>query len=129
MRGTKKLFAMKKLRKTKMIRKNQVKHVQTERDALAQLNDFYKENPWVVRLYYSFQDALYLYLIMEYVPGGDLMTLLMKHEKLSESAARFYLCEIVLAVESIHQCEFIHRYACYLDIICSLTAISSRTTS
>jgi len=87
----------------------QVEHVKKERDALAELNDFYKQNPWVVRLYYSFQDALYLYLIMEYVPGGDLMTLLMKTEKFTESVARFFIAEICLAVDSIHQLDYIHR--------------------
>lgn len=80
-----------------------------ERDALAELNDFYKQNAWVVRLYYSFQDALYLYLIMEYVPGGDLMTLLMKYERFSESVARFFIAEICLAVASIHAFDYVHR--------------------
>jgi serine/threonine protein kinase len=113
MKGTKKLFAMKKLKKSKMIARNQVEHVKKERDALADLNDFYKQNAWVVRLYYSFQDALHLYLIMEYVPGGDLMTQLMKYEKFSEKVARFYLAEIVLAVGSIHRFNYLHRYGCF----------------
>jgi serine/threonine protein kinase len=109
MRGTRKLYAMKKLKKSKMIERNQVAHVTAERDALAYLNDFYKQNPWVVRLYYSFQDALYLYLIMEYVPGGDLMNQLMRLEVLSEEETRFYIAEIVLAIESIHKFNYIHR--------------------
>jgi serine/threonine protein kinase len=109
MRGTKKLYAMKKLKKSKMIERNQVAHVQNERDALAYLNDFYKQNLWVVRLYYSFQDAIYLYLVMEYAPGGDLMTTLMKYEVFTEEEARFYAAEIVLAVESIHKFDYIHR--------------------
>jgi serine/threonine protein kinase len=109
MTGTKKYFAMKKLKKAKMIERNQVEHVTKERDALAQLNDFYKENPWVVRLYYSFQDALYLYLIMEYVPGGDLMSQLIRCDRFTESVARFFLAEIVLGVESIHAMNYIHR--------------------
>lgn len=109
MTGTKKYFAMKKLKKSKMIERNQVEHVTKERDALAQLNDFYKENPWVVRLYYSFQDALYLYLIMEYVPGGDLMSQLIRYDRFPEEVTRFFLAEIVLAVESIHAMNYIHR--------------------
>jgi len=109
MTGTKKYFAMKKLKKSKMIERNQVEHVTKERDALAQLNDFYKENPWVVRLYYSFQDALYLYLIMEYVPGGDLMSQLIRCDRFTESVTRFFLAELVLAVESIHALNYIHR--------------------
>lgn len=109
MTGTDKYFAMKKLKKAKMIARNQVEHVTKERDALAQLNDFYSENPWVVRLYYSFQDALYLYLIMEYVPGGDLLTQLIGKEKFDEDTTRFFVAELVLAVESIHQRNYIHR--------------------
>lgn len=103
------LFAMKKLKKSKMIERNQVEHVRQERDALANLNDFYMENPWVIRLYYTFQDALYLYLIMEYAPGGDLMTQLIKYEKFNESTTRFYIAQLVLAVESIHRFDYIHR--------------------
>lgn len=103
------LFAMKKLKKSKLLARNQVDHVKQERDALANLNDFYVENPWVIRLYYSFQDALYLYLIMEYAPGGDLMTQLIKYERFDENTTRFYIAEIVLAVESIHKYGYIHR--------------------
>eukprot|EP01128_Nolandella_sp_AFSM9_P002441 TRINITY_DN12811_c0_g1_i1.p1 TRINITY_DN12811_c0_g1~~TRINITY_DN12811_c0_g1_i1.p1 ORF type:complete len:530 (-),score=73.46 TRINITY_DN12811_c0_g1_i1:96-1523(-) len=109
MRGTNKLFAMKKLRKSKMIERNQVAHIKAERDALANLNDFYKQNPWVVRLYYSFQDALYLYFIMEYVPGGDLMSQLIKMEVFTEEETRFYIAELVLAIGSIHRYGYIHR--------------------
>eukprot|EP01121_Diplochlamys_sp_Union-15-3_P013733 TRINITY_DN4300_c0_g1_i3.p1 TRINITY_DN4300_c0_g1~~TRINITY_DN4300_c0_g1_i3.p1 ORF type:complete len:541 (-),score=97.29 TRINITY_DN4300_c0_g1_i3:80-1654(-) len=109
MNGTKKLYAMKKLKKSKMIERNQVAHVKAERDALASLNDFYKENPWVVRLYYSFQDALYLYLIMEYVPGGDLMSQLIKYEVFTEDETRFYIAQLVMAVDSIHKFGYIHR--------------------
>lgn len=100
---------MKKILKSSTIARNQVEHVKKERDALAELNDFYKENPWVVRLYYSFQDALYLYLIMEYVPGGDLMSQLIKFDQFKEAVVQFYIAELVLAVESIHAFNFIHR--------------------
>eukprot|EP01126_Amoeba_proteus_P062966 TRINITY_DN862_c0_g1_i15.p1 TRINITY_DN862_c0_g1~~TRINITY_DN862_c0_g1_i15.p1 ORF type:complete len:429 (+),score=90.38 TRINITY_DN862_c0_g1_i15:92-1378(+) len=109
MKGTKKLYAMKKLKKSKMIERNQVTHVKAERDALANLNDFYKQNVWVVRLYYSFQDALYLYLIMEYVPGGDMMTQLIKYEYLTEDETRLYIAELCLALDSIHKFGYIHR--------------------
>eukprot|EP01124_Arcella_intermedia_P030715 TRINITY_DN6776_c0_g1_i2.p1 TRINITY_DN6776_c0_g1~~TRINITY_DN6776_c0_g1_i2.p1 ORF type:complete len:543 (-),score=153.58 TRINITY_DN6776_c0_g1_i2:114-1541(-) len=109
MKGTGKLYAMKKLRKSTMIERNQVSHVKNERDALALLNDFTQNNPWVTKLYYSFQDALYLYFIMEYVPGGDMMTQLMKLQVLTEDETRFYIAELVLAVDSVHGVSFIHR--------------------
>ncbi|KAK6140731.1 hypothetical protein DH2020_025529 [Rehmannia glutinosa] len=51
----------------------------------------------------------YLYLIMEYLPGGDIMTLLMRKDTLPESMAKFYIAQSVLAIESIHKHNYIHR--------------------
>lgn len=65
----------------------------------------------IVKLYYSFQDAEYLYLIMEYLPGGDIMTLLMREDTLSENVARFYIAQSILAIESIHKHNYIHRFS------------------
>ena len=62
-----------------MLYKNQVGHIRAERDVLVAAN-----NPWIVELKQSFQDEKYLYLVMEYLPGGDLMTLLMKKDIFSE---------------------------------------------
>ncbi|XVE70876.1 hypothetical protein DITRI_Ditri10aG0105500 [Diplodiscus trichospermus] len=55
------------------------------------------------------QDAEYLYLIMEYLPGGDMMTLLMREDTLTEHVAKFYIAQSVLAIESIHKHNYIHR--------------------
>merc|ERR1711974_447446 len=82
----------------------QVTHVRAERDLMAAA-----DNPWMVKLFYSFQDDANLYLVMEYVPGGDMMTLLMKRDILTEHETRFYMAELVLAIESIHNLNFIHR--------------------
>lgn len=109
MRGTNYLYAMKRLEKTKVVELKQVAHVRAERDALADNNYFYTKNPWVVSLYYSFQDTRYLYLIMEYVPGGDLMNQLIKLGTFSEDMTRFYAAEIILALESIHRLNYLHR--------------------
>ena len=98
------IFAMKKLRKAEMLRRGQVEHVKAERDLLAAL-----DNEYCVRLYYSFQDEEFLYLIMEYLPGGDMMTLLMREDTLSEEVTRFYIAQTVLAIESIHKQSYIHR--------------------
>lgn len=64
----------------------------------------------IVKLFYSFQDSDFLYLIMEYLPGGDIMTLLMREDILSEDVARFYMAESILAIQSIHQHGYVHRY-------------------
>lgn len=98
------LYAMKTLRKTDVLKRNQVAHVKAERDILAEA-----DNEWVVKLYYSFQDANNLYFVMDYIPGGDLMSLLIKFGVFEEKLARFYIAELVLAVESVHKMSFIHR--------------------
>ena len=68
------------------------------------------DHHWVVKMYYSFQDEEMLYLVMEFLPGGDLMSLLMKYDTLPEESAQFYVAEIALALDSIHQLGFIHRF-------------------
>ncbi|KAH9802055.1 AGC kinase family protein [Citrus sinensis] len=98
------IYAMKKLKKSEMLSRGQVEHVRAERNLLAEV-----ASHCIVKLYYSFQDAEYLYLIMEYLPGGDVMTLLMREETLTETVARFYIAQSVLAIESIHKHNYIHR--------------------
>ncbi|KAH8976599.1 kinase-like domain-containing protein [Lactarius hatsudake] len=95
---------MKTLQKAEMLKRDQLAHVRAERDVLAE-----STSPWVVQLYYSFQDPLYLYLIMEFLPGGDLMTMLMKYDVFSEDVTRFYMAECTLAIEAVHNLGFIHR--------------------
>lgn len=103
------LYAMKKLRKADMIRKDQVTHVRSERDLLADCSSSLSHNPWVVNLFFSFQDPEFLYLIMEYVPGGDMMTMLIKYDTFDENWTRFYIAQTVQAINSIHQLNYIHR--------------------
>lgn len=98
------VYAMKKLKKSEMLRRGQVEHVKAERNVLAEV-----DSNCIVKLFYSFQDDEFLYLIMEYLPGGDLMTLLMRKDILTEDEARFYIAETVLAIESIHKHNYIHR--------------------
>jgi serine/threonine-protein kinase LATS1/2 len=102
--GFQKLYAMKTLRKKDVLRRNQVAHVKAERDILAEA-----DNEWVVKLYYSFQDEENLYFVMDYIPGGDMMSLLIKKGIFEEHLARFYIAELTLAIESVHKMGFIHR--------------------
>ena len=97
------IVAIKKMRKEDMLNKNQLMHVRTEKEIMT------ASNPWIVKLKYSFQDELYLYLVMDFLPGGDLMNLLMKKEILTEDEARFYTAEMILAVDSVHKLNCIHR--------------------
>ncbi|KAL5007847.1 hypothetical protein ScPMuIL_016653 [Solemya velum] len=98
------VYAMKILRKVDMLEKEQVAHVRAERDILVEA-----DHQWVVKMYYSFQDGQNLYLIMEFLPGGDMMTLLMKKDTFAEEQTQFYVAEAVLAIDSIHKLGFIHR--------------------
>ncbi|KAK4432883.1 Serine/threonine-protein kinase-like [Sesamum alatum] len=98
------IYAMKKLKKSEMLSRGQVEHVKAERNLLAEVASRY-----IVKLHCSFQDAEYLYLVMEYLPGGDVMTLLMREDTLTETVARFYIAQSVLAIESIHKHNYIHR--------------------
>jgi len=129
------VYAMKKLKKSEMLRRGQVnvylawsmiyisealypvfntswlhylfqvEHVKAERNLLAEV-----DSNCIVKLYCSFQDDEFLYLIMEYLPGGDMMTLLMRKDTLTEDEARFYVGETILAIESIHKHNYIHRF-------------------
>ena len=98
------LVAVKKLKKSEMVRRGQVDHVKAERNVLAEVRHYA-----IVKLMYSFQDEEYLYLVMEYLPGGDLMTLLIRLEILTEDMSRYYLAQTVLALEAIHAAGYIHR--------------------
>ncbi|XP_058220868.1 uncharacterized protein LOC131331061 [Rhododendron vialii] len=82
----------------------QVEHVKAERNLLAKV-----DSNCIVKLYCSFQDEEFLYVIMEYLCGGDMMTLLMRKDTMTEEEARFYIAETVLAIESIHKHNYIHR--------------------
>lgn len=103
-RTTGDLFAIKVLRKADMIRKNAVESILAERDILITVR-----NPFVVRFFYSFTSRENLYLVMEYLNGGDLYSLLRNLGCLDEDVARVYLAEVVLALEYLHSMQIVHR--------------------
>ena len=123
-----------------MLEKDQVAHVKAERDILVEA-----DCTWVVRMHYSFQDSVnlyvkctwllfsfkpcthvsscrsealyrpfiffmeYRYLVMEFLAGGDMMTMLIRYDTFTEETTRFYIAETVLAIDSVHSLGFIHR--------------------
>ncbi|XP_047327411.1 serine/threonine-protein kinase tricornered [Impatiens glandulifera] len=103
-KNTGEIYALKKLKKSEMLSRGQVEHVRSERNLLVEV-----DSRCIVKLFYSFQDSDFLYLIMEYLPGGDIMNLLMREDILSEDVARFYIAESILAIHSIHQHNYVHR--------------------
>ncbi|KAL8348670.1 hypothetical protein RB598_001776 [Gaeumannomyces tritici] len=103
-RQTGKVYALKSLLKSQTVTQLQEARVRAERDILVESN-----SPWVVKLYMTFQDASFLYMLMEFLPGGDLMTMLIKYEVFTEDITRFYVAEMVMAIEAVHDLGFIHR--------------------
>ena len=98
------IVAVKKIKKEVLMIKNQVIHVRNEQLFMSKV-----KSPWIVELKASFQEDDFLYLVMEYLPGGDFMNLLIKKDILTEQEARFYIAELILAIESIHKLDCIHR--------------------
>ncbi|KAL4929848.1 serine/threonine-protein kinase [Aspergillus undulatus] len=104
--GVKKdVFAMKVIRKSVMIRNSQEGHLRAERDFLVAS----AKSRWIVPLIASFQDNSYLYLVMDYMVGGDFLGLLMRHNILAEDIARWYVAEMILCIEEAHRLHWIHR--------------------
>ncbi|XP_043437553.1 serine/threonine-protein kinase MRCK gamma isoform X1 [Prionailurus bengalensis] len=99
------IFAMKMLHKWEMLKRAETACFREERDVLVK-----GDSRWVTTLHYAFQDEEYLYLVMDYYAGGDLLTLLSRFEdRLPPELAQFYLAEMVLAIHSLHQLGFVHR--------------------
>ncbi|XP_076979758.1 serine/threonine-protein kinase MRCK beta isoform X2 [Tamandua tetradactyla] len=105
MKSTERIYAMKILNKWEMLKRAETACFREERDVLVN-----GDCQWITTLHYAFQDENHLYLVMDYYVGGDLLTLLSKFEdKLPEDMARFYIGEMVLAIDSIHQLHYVHR--------------------
>ena len=90
--------------KVKIIDKKSIKSINSERDLLSELY-----SPYIVNMYYAFQDKEYLYLVMDLLPGGDLRYHISIHKKFSEEQTRFFICGIILSLEYIHSKGIIHR--------------------
>ncbi|CAG7848303.1 Serine/threonine-protein kinase cek1 [Serendipita indica DSM 11827] len=98
-------YAIKVLKKADMIAKNQITNVKAERMILMKQ----AESPFVVRLFFTFQSKDNLYLVMEYLNGGDCAALVKALGSLSEDWARAYIAEVVLGLEYLHSKGIVHR--------------------
>jgi len=103
-KDTQEVFALKVLRKEKVFGSNLVRYAFTERNILLKLN-----HPFIVKLNYSFQTPEKLVLVMDFCPGGDLGMYLNREKKFNEDKARFYIAEILLALEELHKHEILFR--------------------
>lgn len=96
-----KVFALKILRKTDVIRLKQVEHVRNERNTLAAVAG----HPFITTMVASFQDADTLYMLLDYCPGGEVFSYLRRARRFNEPTSQFYAAEIVLILEFLHEKE------------------------
>lgn len=99
-----KVYALKRLLKTELLSSGLLMRLHAEREALAEF-----DSEWIVKLYSAFQDGRSVYMLLEFLPGSDLRTLMMREGLLTEETTRFYAAELVLAIEAIHSHDIIHR--------------------
>jgi serine/threonine protein kinase len=92
------------MNKQMLAKMNEVHHILTERDVLTATR-----SEWLVKLLYAFQDVHFVYLAMEYAPGGDLRTLMNNSGILLQKHIRFYAMEMLMAANALHEIGFIHR--------------------
>ena len=90
-------YALKILKKSEIIKLKQVEHIKAEKSILSRI-----AHPFIVNLYSSFQDEKNVYMLMEYVIGGELFSQLRKVGRFSNETSRFYAAEIVLALDYLH---------------------------
>lgn len=100
----KKLYALKVMSKAQIIYSNQLMHVYNEKSVMLTLY-----SQFFVRLYSTFQDERYLFMVMEYVPGGELFSYMQKIIKFTVKNARFYISEILVALSVLHGMGVIYR--------------------
>mmetsp|Transcript_15287 Transcript_15287/g.20944 ORF Transcript_15287/g.20944 Transcript_15287/m.20944 type:complete len:439 (-) Transcript_15287:422-1738(-) len=98
------LYAMKTLRKAALVKRNQLAHTSTERTILQNINC-----PFLVHLIYAFQTVDKLYMVLDYMAGGELFFWLKKDRKFSEPRARLYAAEITVALDALHSADIVYR--------------------
>ncbi|KAH3899730.1 related to Serine/threonine-protein kinase YPK2/YKR2 [Saccharomycodes ludwigii] len=104
-KDTNKIYALKAIRKTKFINnKSEIQHILAERTILAMIN-----NPFIVSLKFSFQSKDKLYLVLPFIPGGELFYHLSKCGRFSTARSRFYIAELLCAIEGLHKMDVIYR--------------------
>ncbi|WWD03459.1 hypothetical protein V865_001511 [Kwoniella europaea PYCC6329] len=97
-------FAMKVLKKSEIVRLKQVEHINSERSILEKIR-----HPFIVELYSTYQDQLNVYMLLSYIPGGELFSHLRRAGRFSADVTRFYLASIILAIEYLHSKNIIYR--------------------
>ncbi|KAJ3161249.1 camp-dependent protein kinase catalytic subunit [Irineochytrium annulatum] len=97
-------FALKAIKKADVLRLKQEKQVMNEKNILKGIR-----HSFIVELYQTFQDTFYLYMVMEYIDGGDLFSYLRKIQRFAEEDAKFYICEVLIALQYLHSENIVYR--------------------
>ncbi|XP_048378267.1 myotonin-protein kinase [Stegostoma tigrinum] len=105
LKHTDRVYAMKRMSKSDMLNQKETVHFREEREVLIK-----GSSRWITRLHFAFQDSHHLYFIMDHYAGGDFLTLMSRFgDRFPETMAQFYLAELALAIDSVHEIGFIHR--------------------
>jgi len=97
-------YAIKVLSKEKIVRMKQVSHTRNEQAMLMAV-----QHPFIINLWGTFQDVSNLYMVMDFVPGGELFTLLRRSNRFPDPVAKFYAAEVALALHHLHSLDIIYR--------------------
>merc|ERR1719262_695964 len=97
-------FALKIMKKQQVIKRKQATHVMSERELLGKI-----EHPFTVKLEMTFQDNAHLYMLMEFVNGGELFNLIRRKKRLGNDTGKFYAAEIILAFGHLHSMDIVYR--------------------
>ena len=100
----KKIYAMKEMSKTKIIDKNSIQSIKNEKDLLSKMY-----HPFIINMHYAFQDRDNLYIIMDYLIGGDLRYHFCIKRNYTEEQGKFFIACLILSLEYIHNNNIIHR--------------------
>ncbi|ORY73875.1 kinase-like domain-containing protein [Leucosporidium creatinivorum] len=137
-KDTSRIYALKTIRKAHIVSRSEVTHTLAERTVLARVN-----NPFIVPLKFSFQNAEKLYFVLAYVNGGELFHHLQREGRFNEERSRFYAAELLCALEHLHQFNVIYRdlkpenilidYVGHISLcdfgLCKLNMTESETTN
>ncbi|CAH0049657.1 unnamed protein product [Clonostachys solani] len=106
-RDTKRIYAMKVLQKKVIVQKKEVAHTVGERNIL--VRTAMSDSPFIVNLKFSFQTPSELYLVTDYMSGGELFWHLQKEGRFDEKRAKFYIAELILAIQHLHNNDIVYR--------------------
>lgn len=103
-KATHDLYAIKALNRKEMVKRNEMRSIFAERNIMANIHSEH-----VVKMFFAMSSKKYLFFVMEFMAGGDLFSLLRRFGRFEENTTKFYVAEIVLALEDLHKQGIVHR--------------------